>query len=175
MTRRTILLILLALSCVSCLPTAKPDSMTAQIVSSHRQGTSDVLVTVFGATEVSQRKPVQLTNDGLAQALAASLERSGIFRRALRDSPGQYQLQAHVTDLQEEVMGINLTASMTVDYILASTVPKAVVWEKTINSSHTTGISDSVISITRLQMATEGAARKSIELAIHDLAALKLE
>lgn len=175
MKRRIVFLAILTLSCSGCPLTVRPDAMTAQTVVSHRQGTSDVLVTVFNATDAFVKQPVQMTSENFAQALATSLERSGIFRRALRDSPGKYQLQAQITGLDEEVLGINLTASMTVNYVLASTSPKALVWEKTITSSHTAGISDSMISITRLQMATEGAARKSIEQAIQEMTALKIE
>lgn len=175
MTRRIILLAILALSCSGCPLTVRPDAMTPQTVISHRQGTADVLVTVFNATDTAIKQPVQVTSETFAQALVTSLERSGIFRRAFRDTPGKYQLQAQITKLDEEVLGINLTASMTVNYVLASMSPKALVWEKTITSSHTAGIGDSVISITRLQMATEGAARKSIEEAIRNLAALNLE
>lgn len=175
MTRRIIFLAILVLSCSGCPPIVKTEGMTAKVTGSHGQGTADVLVTVFGAAEHSDRKAVQFTNERFAQALATSLERSGLFRKAFLDTPGQYQLQANVTDVQEEVLGINLTASMTVSYVLASMSPKALVWEKTITSSHTAGIGDSVISITRLQMATEGAARKNIEEVIHDLTLVKLE
>lgn len=175
MTRRLVLLAILALSCSGCPSIVKTEGMTAQVTGVHHQGTADVLVTVFGAAEHSDRKAVQFTNERFAQALATSLERSGLFRKAFLDTPGQYQVQANVTDVQEEVLGINLTASMTVSYVLARMSPKALVWEKTITSSHTAGVGDSVISITRLQMATEGAARKNIEEAIHELASVKLE
>jgi hypothetical protein len=175
MTQRIILLGILALSCSGCPPIVKTEGMTAQVAGPYRQGTADVLVTVFGAAEHSDRKAVQFTNDRFAQALATSLERSGLFRKAFLDTPGQYQLQANVTDVQEEVLGINLTASMTISYVLARMSPKALVWEKSITSSHTAGIGDSVISITRLQMATEGAARKNIEEVIRDLSMVKLE
>jgi hypothetical protein len=53
--------------------------------------------------------------------------------------------------------------------------PKSLVWEKSISTSHTAGMSDSVISITRIRMATEGAVRKNIELAIQEISRLKLE
>ena len=64
---------------------------------------------------------------------------------------------------------------MEINYILASTAPKKALWEKKISSSFTAGMSDSAISITQLQLATEGAARRNIEQAILEISKLQLE
>lgn len=168
-------LILLALVCAGCPATLKPETMTAQTVILDHEGTADVLVTTFGATDISKAKPIRLTDEGYAQALRSSLERSRVFRRALTDSPGHYQLQATVIQLDEDVFGIDMTASIAVKYVLARTSPKELVWEKTIASSHTSTMRDSVIQITRLERALEGAARKNIGDLIQELALLKLQ
>jgi hypothetical protein len=168
-------LILLALVCAGCPLTLTPEMMKSQVTVLDHRGTADILVTVFGATDISKRKAVQFTDETYAQALRSSLEQSRLFRKALSDSQGHYQLQATVVQLNEYIFGLDMTASMAVSYILARTSPKEPLWEKTINSSHTAGMSDSVISITRLQRATEGAARKNIERALQEIAALRLE
>ncbi len=175
MKQKILPLILLALVCAGCPATLKPETMTSQTVVLDHEGTADVLVTVFGATDISKQKPIRLTDDGYAQALRASLETSKVFRRALSDSPGHYQLQATVVQLDEDIFGINMTASMTIKYVLARTSPKGLVWERTIASSHTATMRDSMIQITRLERALEGAARTNIENLIQELALLKLE
>jgi len=168
-------LILLALLCTGCPATLAPETMTVQTKSSDRRGTMDVLVTVFGATDISRAKPVHVTDDGYAQAIRSSLEQSGVFRKALSETSAPYQLQATVVQLDEDIFGIDMTASMTVRYILARTSPKQLLWERTITSTHTAGMNDSIIQITRLRLATEEAARKNIELAIREIAQLKLD
>lgn len=168
-------LILLALVCTGCPATLAPETMTVQTMRADRHGTMDVLVTVFGATDISKAKPIHVTDDGYAHALRSSLEQSGVFRKALSDASAPYQLQATVVQLNEDIFGINMTASMTVRYILARTSPKELLWERTITSTHTAGMSDSVISITRLRLATEAASRKNIEQALQDISMLKLD
>jgi len=175
MNPRLVPLIILAIVCTGCPATLTPTTMTAQSPALDRRGTTDVLVTVFGATDISKTKPIHLTDDGYGQALRDSLEQSRLFRRALSDSVGQYQLQATVIHLDEDIFGINMTASIAVTYVLARTAPKELIWEKTVTTSHTSGMSDSVIQITRLQRATEGAVRKNIEQAIQGIAQFKLE
>jgi hypothetical protein len=93
----------------------------------------------------------------------------------LRDASGHYHLHETVQGLEEDIFGLDMTASMEVSYVLARMSPKGIVWEKKIRTSHTAGMSDSLISITRLRLATEGASRKNIEQAIQDISALKLD
>lgn len=165
----------LAVLCAGCPPILKPEAMQASIAPPPHRSAGDLLVVVMGATTLSKTKPVQVTDDAFAQALAASLEQSGIFRRVLRDASGHYQLHATVQGLEEDIFGLDMTASTEVSYVLARMSPKGNVWEKKIRTSHTAGMNDSVISITRVRLATEGAFRKNIEQALQDISALKLE
>lgn len=169
------LLILLALACTGCPATLKPEAMTPQVSAPAHRSASDIAIAVFGATDISARKPIHITDEDFTEALGSSIENSGLFRKALRDASGKYQLQATFMQLDEQIFGIDMTASMEVSYALARTSPKGVLWEKKISSSHTAGMSDSVISITRLQLATEGAARRNIEQAIQEISKLQLE
>lgn len=169
------LLILLVLVCTGCPATLKPEAMTSQVPASVHRSASDISIAVFGATDISASKPIHILDEDFTKALASSVENSGLFRRALRDVSGKYQLQATFIQLDEQIFGIDMTASMEIHYIMASTTPKKAVWEKKISSSFTAGMSDSVISITRLQLATEGAARRNIEQAIQEISKLQLE
>ncbi|MDH5640866.1 MAG: hypothetical protein OEY28_06195 [Nitrospira sp.] len=169
------LIVGLAVLCTGCPATLKPEAMQPSISPAQHRSAGDLLVVAMGATEVSKAKPIHLTDEGFAQALAVSLERSGLFRQVVRDATSQYQLHATVQSVDEDIFGIDMTASIDVQYVLARMSPKGLVWEKRIRTSHTAGMSDSVISITRLQMATEGAVRKNIELAIQEISELNLE
>ncbi|MBY0247169.1 MAG: hypothetical protein K2Q17_05830 [Nitrospiraceae bacterium] len=165
----------LAILCAGCPSILKPEAMQASIAPPLHRSAGDLLVVVMGATKLSKTKPVQVTDDGFAQALAASIEQSGIFRRVLRDASGHYRLDATVQGLEEDIFGLDMTASMEVSYVLARMSPKGIVWEKKIRTSHTAGMNDSVISITRVRLATEGASRRNIEQALQDISVLKLD
>lgn len=173
--RMSALLILLALVCTGCPATLKPETMTAQVTAPIHKSASEIAVAVFGATDISAKKPVHIADEDFTQALVSSIETSGLFRTVLRDTPGKYQLQAMFVQLDEQIFGLDMTASMEINYMLASTTPKKALWEKKIVSSFTAGMSDSVIAITRLQLATEGAARRNIEQAILEISKLQLE
>ena len=175
MIRIGTLLTLLALVCTGCPATLKPETMTPQVSVPVHKSASDILIAVLGATDVTARKPVHINDEDFSQALRESIEKSGLFRKALRDVPGKYQLQAFFTQIDEQIFGIDMTASMEVNYTLARTAPKEVLWKKGISSSYTAGLSESLISITRLQLATEGAARRNIEQAIQEISKLQLE
>lgn len=171
----------LAVLCAGCPATVTSEAMRVSLPPSLHRSAGDILVVVTGATEVSKPKPfakalpVHVTDEGFADALAVSLEQSGLFRRVVRDSAGQYQLHATVQRLDEDIIGFDMTASIEVSYVLARMAPKGIVWEKKIRTSHTAGMNDSVISITRVRLATEGASRKNIEQALQDISALKLD
>lgn len=169
------LLILLALACAGCPASIKSEAMIPLAPLAAHKSTSDVGIAVIGATDVSARKPIHIMDEDFAQSLRDSFEKSGLFRKAVTDTQAAYQLQAVFVQMDEQIFGLDMTASMEVNYTLASTTPKKVLWKKGISSTHTAAFGESLISITRLQLATEGAARRNIEQAIQEISKLKLE
>jgi hypothetical protein len=175
MMRMNFLLVLLMLVCAGCPLTIKPETMTSQAVAPVHKSASEIAVAVFGATDISAKKPIHIADEDFTQALVSSIETSGLFRTVLRDASGKYQLQATFVQLDEQIFGLDMTASMEVNYVLASTTPKKVLWEKGISTTHTTAFGESLISATRLRLATEGAARRNVEQAIQEISKLQLE
>lgn len=169
------LLILLALVCTGCPATIKSEAMIPLAPMSVHKSTSDVVIAVFGATDVSARKPIHIMDEDFAQSIRESFEKTGLFKKAVTGTQAAYQLQAFFVKIDEQIFGLDMTASMEVNYTLASTTPKKVLWEKGVSSTHTAAFSESLISITRLQLATEGAARRNIEQAIQEISKLQLE
>ena len=169
------LLILLALVCTGCPLSVKSEAMIPLVPMAVHKSTSDIAIAVLGATDVSAPKPIRISDEDFAQSLRESFEKSGLFRKVVTDTQAAHQLQAVFVQLDEQIFGLDMTASMEVNYTLASTSPKKVLWEKGISTTHTAAFGESLISITRLQLATEGAARRNIEQAIQEISKLKLE
>ena len=68
-----------------------------------------------------------------------------------------------------------MTVSMEVNYHLARTELKQVVWQRAVSSTYTAPFSEAFVGVTRLRLANEGAARKNIEQAIQEMSQLQLE
>ena len=169
------LLILLALVCTGCPASIKSEAMIPLVPMPVHKSTSDIAIAVLGATDISAPKPIRISDEDFAQSLRESFGKSGLFRKAVTDTQATYQLQAVFVQMDEQIFGLDMTASMEVNYTLASTTPKKVLWQKGISTTHTAAFGESLISITRLQLATEGAARRNIEQAIQEISKLKLE
>ena len=169
------LLILFSLLCTGCPLSIKSEAMIPLVQMPVHKSPSDVLIAVSRATDVSAQKPIHIMNEDFELALRESFEKSGLFRKAVTDVQATYQLEAVFVQMDEQIFGLDMTASMEVNYTLARAAPRKVLWEKRIFSTHTAAFGEALISLTRLQLATEGAARRNIEQAIQEISKLQLE
>ena len=65
------------------------------------------------------------------------------------------------------MMGFSMTVDMKVSYTLRK--GGSTVWQRTIDSTHTATPGEAFVGVTRLRMATEGAARENIRQALKAL------
>lgn len=169
------LLILLALVCTGCPAAIKSEAMIPLAPMSAHKSTAAIAIAVLGATDISAPKPIRISDEDFAQSIRESFERSGLFRKSVAGTQAAYQLQAVFVQFDHALPGLEVQASMEVNYTLASTTPKKVLWERGIFTTHAVGYGESLMPMTRLQLATEGAARRNIEQAIQEISKLKLE
>lgn len=175
MTRSTWALVLFAVLVIGgCASGAKPEAMVPHMNVLVHQSQSDVNVTVVGGKETSMMGASQISDQDFAQALQDSISRSGLFRKVVAGIPAVYRLDAFIVQMNQPMFGASMTVSMEVNYSLARTNPKEVVWQKAVTSTYTAAFSEAFVGVTRLRMANEGAARKNIEQAINEMSNLKL-
>jgi hypothetical protein len=158
-----------------CASAAKPEAMLARMSAPVHQSQFDVNVTVIGGKETSQMRGSQISDQDFAEALQDSIIQSGLFRRATADGVAAYKLQAVIVGMNQPTFGASRTVSMEVNYTLARTNPKEVVWQKAVTSTYTAPFSEAFIGATRLRKANEGSARKNIEQAINEMSQLRLD
>ena len=176
MTRGSVHFLLAAIMfCAGCASAAKPEAMIAQIHLPIHKSPSNVVVAVIGGRETSAMGASQISDEDFAHALRQSIEQSGLFAQALKDGSSKYLLQAFITQVNQPIIGLSMTVSMEVDYHLARTELKQVVWQKAVSSTYTAPFSEAFAGVTRLRLANEGAARKNIEQAIQEMSQLQLE
>jgi hypothetical protein len=138
---------------------------------------STVAVSVVGGSETPQwgTVPSQISDEDFASALRQSIEQSKLFAQANKEVPANYQLQAFIKELTHQGF---LTATLNVTYTLLRNGPKEIVWRKAMTSTYTvprTAIPAFTGSAKVSRLATEGAARSSIEQAILEMSQLQLE
>ena len=113
----------------------------------------------------------QIDNASFKSALVSSLPSAGLLGEA---SGVRYKVTATLLRLEQPMGGIDMTTTSTIRYKVTDTKTEAVVFEEEIVASHTAHLGDSAIGGTRLRIATERAARKSIATFIEKLKKARL-
>jgi len=156
-----------------CAAPTKPDQMVAEAVGPVHKSASDVSVAVSGGKETSSAGKSQISNEAFADALRASIDKAGLFSK-VADSGTRYRLTSFIGKLDQPNFGFSMTVKMEVSYTLKDTQSGTTVWTKDIESEHTAGAGEAFAGVTRLRLATEGAAKDNIAKAIAEISALNL-
>ncbi len=114
---------------------------------------------VTGGSETNPLWTSQVSSENFQLALNNSLKEAGLLSEG-----GKYELKAKLVTLDQPLIGIGLTVRATVDYLISDKTTGAKIFDETIESSFTAGMSDSMVAIRRLRLANEGAIRRNIEL-----------
>ena len=107
-----------------------------------------------------------------AGALALSLEDA----RLLAAAPAQarYTLSARLERLEQPLTGINLTVTATVSYALVEKSSGSEVLRRTHTLPYTADFGDTLGSMDRVRIASEGALQANIAAVVDDLLSLQL-
>lgn len=145
----------------SCAATTTPSQMAAPSVQISGRTSERVFVFVSGG----EPGPLKISDEGFAEALRSSIQSSGLFGGV--SDQGPYRLEAFIGTLSQPMMGFSMTVDMKVSYTLRK--GGSTVWQRTIDSTHTATPGEAFVGVTRLRMATEGAARENIRQALQAL------
>ena len=121
-----------------------------------------------------ETNPMWVSNVGSSefeQALESSLRSVGLL--AQRQS-GKYQLTTHMERLEQPFMGIDMTVTAYVRYIVFERATGKEIYSKTVSVPYTAKFGDSLIAVERLRLANEGAVRVNITEFIDELFRLKI-
>lgn len=124
---------------------------------------------IEGGSETIPFLVSQVSDSDFKAALEESLKNAGYLSK---EQP-EYKLSAHLVNLEQPFIGFNFTVRATVDYKIVAVSNNQAVFEETIESAYTTKVSDSLIGVSRLRIANEGAIKRNIELMLKKLSAPK--
>ncbi len=158
-----------------CSSPAKSAGMTPASLGIEKTHPYSVKVEVGGGRATNAlTDPSQISNEAFAQAIADAIVRNRLFSEIAQGQPGNYLLRVDILSLEQPLIGLNLTVRLETAWELINTQTGKPVLREAIISSHTATTGDSLAGVTRIRLATEGAARKNIEQGILRISRLAL-
>jgi hypothetical protein len=154
---------------------ATPAAQQAMVVATPAPATVQhpysVNVRTSGGSETSAMGSSEISDADLKTAIETSIKQSKVFKDVVQGLPAQYQLNVTLTHLDKPMFGGSFTVTMETSWSRGRPGGHAGVWRGTIKGAHTATMGDAFLGVKRLQLAVEGAARKSIERGIAGMAA----
>jgi hypothetical protein len=172
--RNTTIWILLVLPLLGCAAGASSVAMTVGpgasdiSVSSQHKGTIWV-EEVSGGKETSPMWISNVSNGEFRSALEGSLRNQEYLATSAQDA--KYRVKAELVELDQPLVGFNLTVKATVSYVITQ-AQNAQAISKRIAASASATMSDAFVAATRLRIANERAIQANIKEFLREVPSL---
>ena len=166
---RLLALVAVAALIGGCAAPMTHENMVAPVAAGGRHHAGTVGIDVSGGAS----EGLKISNDTLKKAIAESIEKSQTFSKVVEGSGGSYLLTVAISSLQQPSFGGAFTVKMEAGWTLKRASGQTV-WQESIQSQHTATMGDAVVAVTRLRLATEGAARNNIAAGLAKIGQLNL-
>ena len=157
-----------------CSTPATSKSMVVSTFSLQKVFPYSVSVNVLGGKETGAMDKSQISNEAFMQAIEDSLYKSGLFSEIIHGKNADYLLNVMIFNLTQPSFGFSFTVKMEAVWSLAHADSQKVLMKESIRSSFTATAGEAFAAVTRLRIATEGAAQENIRLGIKKLSQLNL-
>ena len=159
---------------VGCATGAKPEAMIPanyQLTHRHPYSTS---VEVTGGQATNPAWTSEISNDAFATAITEAIAQSGVFSTVLNQGGSDYRLKVTLINLDQPMMGFNMTVNAVVGWSLIDVASGQPVFDEFIATPYKATVGDAFAGVKRLRLANEGAARENIKEGIRRLSELDL-
>jgi hypothetical protein len=133
-----------------------------------------VSVNVTGGQDTSALGKSSVADADLKTAIEETILKTKAFKQLVKVGSAEYELSAAIVTVNQPSIGFSFTVKTDLAWKLRKIDDDNIVWRKVISSQHTTGAGEAFVGVERLRLATEGAIRSNIELALKDIATLEL-
>jgi hypothetical protein len=157
-----------------CASAITSEALVPASISTAKKHPGTVSVAVDGGKETDSMGKPQVSNDAMRQALAEAITKSQTFSKVIEGSGGRYVLTVSMFNLDQPSFGAAFTVKMEAGWTLKRADTGATVWQESIKSEHTATMGDAMAGMTRLRLATEGAARNNIANGLAKISQLNL-
>jgi hypothetical protein len=159
----TIAFVAAATLLAGCATPAHKENMSAAPSTVVRKLPYSVAVETKGGSETGVMDSSNVSNADLKVALENSITKSSLFKSVLQGRNGaDYELTVTVSQLKKPMFGGAFTVTLETGWSLVKVSDKSIALRKAVTTSHTAELSDSLIGVTRLRLALEGAVRNNI-------------
>lgn len=163
-----------ALFLTGCASPVTHEAMVPATIQLAKQHAATVTVSTGGGKETNPAWKSQISDEALKQALVESINKNKAFSQVVEGKGGTYLLNVTIFNLTQPNFGLSFTVGVEMGWTLTKADTGAVVWQESIKSEHTATTSDAFAGVTRLKMATEGAARNNVAKGLEKISALSL-
>lgn len=151
---------------LGCASGAQPGGMKPDLASRFSQDEPrTVSIQAEGGDATFPLGRSKISNRAFTEALAEALRESGLMI-ALVDHSADYHLFVRIEDLQQPHWAFPMTVRLTTSWRLWSRGRREPIWRETLSKTYTEPFEEEFFGIKRLRLATEGAARQTIEQAV---------
>src|SRR5438094_6517729 len=154
--------------------TAKPEAMVPTAFTLDQKHVSSVSVSRPIGKEAKAKWTSQISSEAFREAVAQSLQKSGLFAAVLKTSDADYELQVSYVNGDEPAFGFNMTVDLVTRWILTKKSGGQPLFQENVSSTYTAKMGDAFAGGTRLRLANEGVARENIKEGLRRLSKLKL-
>jgi hypothetical protein len=157
-----------------CATPASREAMQPKAVTSARTHPYSVAVKTAGGSETAATGIPNVSDAEFKAAIEKAIVDSGLFGSVVDDAGSDYELTVTIAQMKKPFFGASFTVSMEAGWLLQETSDKSIVMRQAVQSSFTATMADSLIGVSRLRIAVEGAARENIAAGLKEIAALSL-
>lgn len=157
-----------------CASPAKPEAMVPRQFNIAREHPYTTSLSVTGGKETNPMGKSEISSDAFAQAVADSIERSGVFTSVIDGGGSDYKLDVSLVEVISPTFGFDMTVTAVTEWRLTEVAGGNVVSEESISTPFTATVGDAFAGVARLRLANEGAAKANIKEGIRRLSELQL-
>lgn len=161
-----------------CATPARVDQMIVSGTPSQRIAETPLRnnIAIRDVTGGQETNPMWKSNVGtneFSQALEASLRTFGLL--AANRQAGSHALTVHLQNLEQPMIGLDMTVTASVNYILVEQATNKEVINRTVAVPYTAMLGDALVGAERLRLANEGAIRTNFSQLFEELLRLKID
>jgi hypothetical protein len=157
-----------------CAAPASKESMAVPAAAVSTRFPYSVSVVTRGGADTGAMDSSNIADADLKVAIESSITQTRLFKAVVQGKSGDYDLAVTVFRLTKPSFGASFTVDLEVGWVLTKTSDKSILLRKSIRSAHTASMGDSLVGVTRLRLAVEGAARANITQGLQAIAELNL-
>lgn len=155
-----------------CASPANRQAMIPSTVQVQKALGNSIKVETGGGSDTGALDSSNIADADLKAAIETALSQSGLFKQVIQQGNSEYELSVRITSLRKPLAGFSMTVDMEAAWSLVRMSDRKPVFQKSIVSTYTAGMSEAFAGVTRLRMAVEGATRENIAQGIKALSSL---